>query len=210
MLDLTMEAFKLAFKYRNPVIVAGDGYLGQMSGKVRLPEKMVRPGLPDWAVWGDAAHRRNLICSIKLAEKDLEEHNERISEKYELMMRQEQRAATFRCDDASILVLACNTPARMAKGAVENLRRQGVDAGLYRPVTLWPFPIDQLRPHLDHATELLVVEASNGQLEDELRLALSHAEVNSVRIHHLRRMGGVLPTEGEIVEKVLAIKEESR
>jgi pyruvate/2-oxoacid:ferredoxin oxidoreductase alpha subunit/NAD-dependent dihydropyrimidine dehydrogenase PreA subunit len=207
MLDLTIDAFRLAFEYRNPVFVVADGYLGQMTGKVRLPDTMVRPGLPGWAVWGDASHRHNLINSIYLAEPDLEAHNERLLAKYERIGEREQRAKTFRADDASILLLACNTPARMAKGAVETLRKLGVPAGLFHPVTLWPFPIRELMPLLEHVTDLVVVEASAGQLEDELRLALSHAGARPVPIHSVRRMGGMLPQQTEIVHAVRAIGE---
>ena len=123
------------------------------------------------------------------------------------MIQEEQRADTFRAEDAKILIISCNTPARMAKGAVEKLRREGMEVGLFHPVTLWPFPIEHLLPLLDHVTDLLVVEASAGQLEDELRLALSHADVHGVRIHHLRHMGGVLPQEPEVVERVRRIEE---
>jgi pyruvate/2-oxoacid:ferredoxin oxidoreductase alpha subunit/NAD-dependent dihydropyrimidine dehydrogenase PreA subunit len=239
MLTQTMLAFQLAFKYRNPVVVLADGYLGQMTGRVALPDEMIRPGMPDWAVAGDAAHRSNLICSIYLAEQDLEAHNEHLREKYRRMIANEQRANLFHADDADILLVACNTPARMAKGAVERLRREGVKAGLFIPVTLWPFPIEKLRPLLGHVQQILVIEASDGQLEDEMRLALSHeasrrmqgrtagdaAHRESLRgdapasgngagihpaIHNLRHMGGVLPQEGEIVRKVRSMLEVSR
>jgi pyruvate/2-oxoacid:ferredoxin oxidoreductase alpha subunit/NAD-dependent dihydropyrimidine dehydrogenase PreA subunit len=204
MLDLTMLAFDLAFEYRNPVIVLADGYLGQMTGKVSLPGGMVKPGLPGWAVYGDQAHRGNLISSIYLSEVDLEAHNLRLSAKYARMAEHEQRADLYRCDDAEVLLLACNTPARMAKGAVEALRRQGVAAGLFRPLTLWPFPIRQLSPLLEKARRLIVVEASEGQLEDELRLALSHAGLASARpIENIRHGGGILPQTNEIVERVM-------
>jgi pyruvate/2-oxoacid:ferredoxin oxidoreductase alpha subunit len=103
-----------------------------------------------------------------------------------------------------VLLLACNTPSRMAKGAVEELRRQGVAAGLFRPLTLGPFPIQLLGPLLARARRLIVVEASDGQLEDELRLALSHAGVRPVpTIENVRRSGGSLPQPAEIVQKVL-------
>jgi pyruvate/2-oxoacid:ferredoxin oxidoreductase alpha subunit/NAD-dependent dihydropyrimidine dehydrogenase PreA subunit len=202
MLDLTMLAFDLAFAYRNPVVVLADGYLGQMTGKVRLPTHMVKPGLPGWAVWGDQAHRGNLISSIYLSEADLEAHNQRLSDKYRRMAEREQRADLYRCDDAEVLLLACNTPARMAKGAVEALRAQGVAAGLFRPLTLWPFPIRPLHPLLAKARRLIVVEASDGQLEDELRLALSHAGGGAPAIEHIRHAGGILPQASEIVERV--------
>ena len=92
MLDVTMLAFDLAFAYRHPVVILGDGYLGQMTGKVELPKTFVKPGLPAWSVWGDAPHRGNLNCSIFLSEPDLEAHNEHLNRKYDAMRRDEARA----------------------------------------------------------------------------------------------------------------------
>ena len=207
MLDLTMLAFELTFKYRNPVIVVGDGYMGQMTGKVKLPNTMRKPGIPDWAVYGDAMHRSNVITSIMLIEADLEKHNEMINRKYREMSLNEQRADLFNCEDASTLVIAANTPARMAKGAVEELRNKGMRVGLFRPITLWPFPIDLLRPLLDHISQIIVVEAGNGQLEDELRLSLSQNNLAFKNIDHVRHFGGVLPQKDEIVQKILSMEE---
>ena len=206
MLDLTMVAFELSFKYRNPVVLCSDGYLGQITGRVTLPRTMVKPGLPAWAVYGDRMHRGNLICSIVLIEPDLEKHNAHLNEKYAAMEANEQRYDEFRCEDAEWVVVACNTPARMAKGAVRQLRDEGVKAGLFRPVTVWPFPIDALLPVLERAKGVIVAEAGPGQIEDELRLALSHAGVHDpAPIGHVRRAGGVLPQQQEIVEGVRAI-----
>ena len=103
--------------------------------------------------------------------------------------------------------MACNTPAQMAKGAVKELRDQGLRVGLFRPITVWPFPIDALRGAIGGARRLVVVEASEGQLEDELRLALSHADVHAPPITHVRRQGGVLPSQAEVVEHVLGLEE---
>jgi 2-oxoisovalerate ferredoxin oxidoreductase alpha subunit len=203
MLDMTMRAFDLSFQYRNPVIILGDGYLGQMTGRVVLPREMVKPGIPRWAVWGDEMHRRNLTSSILLDESDLEAHNVHLNAKYDAM-RAEATADCYMCDDAETVLVACNTPARMAKGAVQELRHIGMKAGLFRPQTLWPFPIDALLPLLARAQRLVMVEASPGQLEDELRLALSHAGVAPPRIDAVRRMGGHLPQQHEIVAGVLA------
>ncbi|NHZ73682.1 MAG: 3-methyl-2-oxobutanoate dehydrogenase subunit VorB [Nitrospirae bacterium] len=207
MLEMAMLAFELAFKYRNPVVIAGDGYLGQMTGRVTLPDTMTKPGLPEWAVWGDEMHRGNLINSIFLAEPDLEAHNIHLNEKYERMKAEEQRADLFQCDDADWLIVACNTPARMAKGAVQQLRQEGIKAGLFRPITLWPFPIDALAGVIDHVEGLLVVEGSNGQLEDELRLAMSHAGLRHPRIENVRHFGGILPSMHEIVDKLTSLSE---
>jgi 2-oxoisovalerate ferredoxin oxidoreductase alpha subunit len=206
MLDLTMRAFEITFRYRNPVVILGDGYLGQVTGTVRLPQAAVKPGLPSWAVWGDRAHRRNLICSIFLSEPDLEAHNTHLNAKYAAMTASEQRADLFETDDAEILLVACNTPGRMAKGAVRDLRAHGIKAGLFRPITLWPFPIDALRPLLGRVRRIVVVEASNGQLEDELRLAISYSGVERPpSIDHVRRFGGILPQQKEIVDRVMSV-----
>ncbi len=206
MLDLTMLAFELSFRYRSPVVVLADGHLGQMTGKVTLPQELVRPGLPGWAVSGDAAHRRNVISSILLRETDQELHNLRLVEKYARIAEAEQRADLFCCDDADVLLVACTTPARTAKRAVRALRAGGIAAGLFRPQTLWPFPIRPLLPLLERVRRVMVVEASDGQLEDELRLALSHAGVPpTFEIQHVRRMGGILPSQREIVDAVRGV-----
>ncbi|HTX01556.1 MAG TPA: 3-methyl-2-oxobutanoate dehydrogenase subunit VorB, partial [Acidimicrobiales bacterium] len=210
MLDLTMLAFDLAFTYRNPVVVAADGYLGQMAGKVRLPAHAVVPGLPAWAVSGDAAHRANLITSIELSEPELEAHNLHLQDKYLRIAAAEQRAELHCCEDAEVLLVACNTPARLARGAVAELRAAGVAVGLLRPVTVWPFPIEALQAALAGVRRLVVVEASSGQLEDELRLASSHAELDCPPITHVRRMGGVLPSQQEIVDHVRSLPLSSR
>jgi pyruvate/2-oxoacid:ferredoxin oxidoreductase alpha subunit len=204
MLDFTMLAFELSFRYRNPVVVLADGYLGQMTGRVVLPDRMVRPGLPAWSVPGDAAHRRNVVTSILLDPTDFEVHDRALVEKYRRMTAAEQRAAPLLCEDAEVILIACNTPAQIAKGAVRALRAGGVRAGLFRPQTVWPFPVEALLPLLDRARRLVVVEASDGQLEDELRLALSHAKAPAVEISHVRRLGGILPSQREIVEAARA------
>ena len=208
MLDLTRLAFDLAFQYRNPVIIAADGYLGQMTGRVKLPSTMTRPGIPTWAVHGDRMHRGNVITSIYIVETDLEQHNLRLNEKYRRIQEQEQRADRFRCDDADWLIVACNTPAQMVKGAIQELRGRGIKVGLFRPITLWPFPINDLLGVLPRAKGLIIVEAGNGQLEDEVRLALSHADVRDAPpFERVRRYGGILPEQREIVDKLTALAE---
>jgi pyruvate/2-oxoacid:ferredoxin oxidoreductase alpha subunit/NAD-dependent dihydropyrimidine dehydrogenase PreA subunit len=208
MLDVAMDAFALSFKYRNPVVILGDGYLGQMTGKVSLPDHAVKPGLPAWAVYGDEEHRANLICSIILVEADLEEHNRKLNAKYDRMRRSEQRSERYLCDDAEVVVVACNTPARMAKGAVQSLRGRGIKAGLFRPITLWPFPIDALAEVLPGARAIVFVEASAGQLEDELRLAVSHRGLEMPPVvGRVQRYGGILPQLDEIVTAVSSLSQ---
>ncbi|MBI5835996.1 MAG: 4Fe-4S binding protein [Candidatus Eisenbacteria bacterium] len=206
MLDCAILAFELTFKYRNPVLILADGYLGQITGKVQLPGYMLKPGLPRWAVYGDREHRGNLINSIHLQETDLEAHNARLEAKYR-SMESEARAESFMTDDAEVLLVACNTPARAAKGAVKSLRDQGVKAGLWRPITIWPFPVRQLRPLLPRTKQLVVVEANaGGQILDELRLNMSKAGVEKLPpVTSVRRFGGVLPQQAEIVDHVKSI-----
>ncbi len=206
MLDLTILAFELSFKYRNPVIILADGYLGQMTGKVQLPTEMIKPGIPSWAVYGDRNHRRNLISSIQLMEADLEKFNNFLHEKYK-SMEVEARSESFMADDAEVLLVACNTPARAAKGAVQNLRDMGIKAGLFRPITIWPFPSKQLMAHLPHVKRIVTVEANvSGQIENELRLSMSHAGVEKLPpITHVRRSGGLLPQQVDVVEHVKSI-----
>jgi len=206
MLDLTILAFELSFKYRNPVIILADGYLGQMTGKVQLPAEMTKPGIPTWAVYGDRNHRRNLISSIQLMEADLEKFNSYLHDKYK-SMEVEARSESFMTDDAEVLLVACNTPARAAKGAVQNLRDMGIKAGLFRPITIWPFPYKHLMAHLPHVKHIVTVEANaGGQIENELRLSMSLAGVEKLPpITHVRRFGGLLPQQDEVVEHVKSL-----
>jgi len=206
MLDLTMLAFELSFKYRNPVVILADGYLGQMTGKVNLPAEMIKPGIPTWAVYGDRNHRKNLIASIQLQEADLEKFNHHLNDKYKAM-EAEARAESFMTDDAEVLLVACNTPARAAKGAVQNLRDMGIKAGLFRPITIWPFPVKQLMAHLPQIQRIVMVEANaGGQIENELRLSLNLAGVEKLPpITHVRRFGGLLPQQNEVVDHVKSI-----
>jgi 2-oxoisovalerate ferredoxin oxidoreductase alpha subunit len=204
MLELTILAFDRAFAHRNPVIVLADGYLAQMTGRVTLPGTMTAPGVPGWAVTGEATHRRNLVSSIFLSEAELEAATRRLVGKYDRISDVEQRAELYCCSDAEVVLVACNTPARMAKGAVRDLRRRGIKAGLFRPITLWPFPVRALARALTGARRLIVVEASPGQLEDEMRLAMSHAGLRwTAPIENVQRYGGALPSHQEIVERVL-------
>jgi 2-oxoisovalerate ferredoxin oxidoreductase alpha subunit len=206
MLDYTILAFELTLKYRNPVVILADGYLGQMTGKVQLPDHVVKPGIPRWAVYGDRNHRGNLISSIDLQEIDLEKFNQHLEDKYQ-SMKVEARAESYMTEDAEVVLVAANTPARAAKGAMKSLRDLGIKAGLFRPITIWPFPVEQLRPLLSGTRRIVVVEANaGGQIEDELRLNMSKAGVEKLPpMTHVRRFGGMLPQQSEIVDHVKSI-----
>jgi len=121
------------------------------------------------------------------------------------MQAEQQRAGLDRCDDAEVLLVAAGTPARAAQGAVDELRARGIKAGLFRPQSLWPFPIDALRGLVPKVERLVMVEASNGQIEDEMRLALSHAGIAPPPMERVQRYGGILPQVNEIVSAVRAV-----
>ena len=209
MLDLTMLAFELSFAYRNPVVILGDGYLGQMTGKVELPKQPREAGPPVvGGVRATPAHRGNLDL-LDLPGRGRPRGAQRASQR-EVRAHRRTRAARRRVSGATTRT-SSSSPAtprrRWPKARSRELRARGVRAGLFRPVTLWPFPIDALRPIAGHTRRFVVVEASAGQLEDELRLALSHGAVGQgIVIDSVRRMGGMLPGQREIVERVLALE----
>jgi pyruvate/2-oxoacid:ferredoxin oxidoreductase alpha subunit len=121
-------------------------------------------------------------------------------------MKIDAKADKFMTDDAEILLVACNTPARISKGAVQDLRDVGIKAGLFRPITVWPFPVEQIKTVLPQIKHLVVVEASAGQLENELRLELSRAGIEKLpKMSHVRRMGGILPQQTDVVAHVKSI-----
>ncbi|MDD5698139.1 MAG: 3-methyl-2-oxobutanoate dehydrogenase subunit VorB [Victivallaceae bacterium] len=199
MCDLTVLAFDLADKYRIPVYVLADGIIGQMMESLILPEPVaVKRDIPDWAL-EPGKDRRNLVTSIFLKYDRLEEVNRALQQKYHLISEQEQRVEEYLTEDAEMIFVAYGICARLAHSAVEALRDQGVKAGLIRPLTLFPFPTAALNRAKAHARLFLSVELSNGQMIDDLRLALECA----VPVKLINRMGGNIPTIDELVEKGL-------
>ena len=189
MCDLTISAFDLAFRYRGPVIVLADAVLGQMMESLRLPEKVAeRPDTGTWAVHGDAATRRNLITSIYLEPDRHEQHNLVLQRKYE-SWKGEARAESYLTSDAEIVLTGYGSSARIARSAVDQLRAEGIRAGLFRPITLSPFPVKEMNAAMSDR-KVISVEMSNGQYRDDVLLHLdrrSKAEVGLVN-----RMGGNL------------------
>ena len=196
--DLTQEAFDLADCYRNPVVVLADGMIGQMMEPIQwhpvpkreLPEKT-------WAASGrrGRAHN-NFITSLLMDAQDCENHNLAIQAKYDRIQAQEIRWQEKYTEDCEILLVAYGTPARIAMTAVEQLRAQGIAAGLFRPITLWPFPNVPLA-HLanqDRVKAILTVEMSLGQMVEDVRLAVDGKKP----VHFLGRSGGQTPTVAEI------------
>ncbi len=198
MCDFTMLAFDLADKYRNPACVLADGTIGQMMEPVTLPEPRIPAGEPEWAVRGDAETRNNLISSIHLDHHELENHIRRLKKKYDEIELHEVRSATYKTEDADVILVAYGIVARLVQNVVDQARARGIRAGLLRPITLWPFPSDAIAELAEKARFLLAVELSTGQMVEDVRLAAA----GIAPVHFYGRSGGVLPEVGEILERI--------
>ncbi len=194
--SLTMDAFDLADKYRNPVMVLGDGYMGQMMEPVEFKKK-APPKLPpkDWALKGAKGRSPNLVKSLYLDPVVLEKHNLEINLNIQEMVKNEVRVETYRTNDAEVIIAAYGTVARIAKTAIKVLREKGVKAGMIRPITVFPFPYDVFEKMTERTSKFLVVEMSLGQMVEDVRLALC----GKAQIRFYGRTGGMVPSYDEIV-----------
>jgi pyruvate/2-oxoacid:ferredoxin oxidoreductase alpha subunit len=204
MCDFTIKAFEMADRYRNPAIVLADAFTGQMMEPVEFPDRGVCPPRPDWALRGDAATRGNLITSIHMDPERLEEHNRRLMAKYARMAAALPEWHTYRLADAEVALVGYGIIGRVLRSVVDLAREQGIKAGLVRPATLWPFPTEFIARETDHVKRFLVVELSNGQMIDDVRLAL-----NGTRpVGFYGRHGGMVPSPTEILEVLTGAREE--
>ncbi|HEY3837343.1 MAG TPA: 3-methyl-2-oxobutanoate dehydrogenase subunit VorB [Bryobacteraceae bacterium] len=195
MCDLTALAFDLADRYRNPVVLMADGYIGQMMEPVEFPEKAVHPQTPAWAVTGTRETRGNLINSLHLEQDLLEGHNRALEAKYREVERNEVRAEHDHTEDAEIVLVGYGIVARILKAVTRQARAEGLSVGLLRPITLYPFPVTDLQRLARHARLFLVVEMSNGQMVDDVRLS-----IGGVRpVEFYGRMGGNAPSAEEVM-----------
>jgi 2-oxoisovalerate ferredoxin oxidoreductase alpha subunit len=210
MADFTSLAFDLADAYRNPVVVLADAYIGQIMEPVQFAAPRPVPsgpeGAPEWAVTGTAQTRRNLLTSIYLEPDLLERHILKLEAKYRLAERTEARAELYRTDDAEVILVGYGFVGRVLKAVVELARARGIPLGLVRPMTLYPFPEAAIRDLSRRARGFAVVELSNGQLRDDVRLALE----GRAPVEFFNRMGGNVPTAEEVlafVQRKFALEE---
>lgn len=204
--DLVQDAFDLADFYRNPVLILGDGLIGQMMEPVEFAEdrQPIRELPPkDWAATGnDGSKPRSVINSLFLDPEALEQHNFHLERKYKRMERDEVRFETYGEEgEADVLIVAYGTVARVCSSALEELAENGIKAAMVRPVSLFPFPYQAVRDAAAKAKTVLVVELSMGQMIEDVRLALE----GSKPIHFLNRAGGMLVSPDEVVDKITAI-----
>jgi len=199
MADLTVLAFELADKYRNPVILLADGFIGQMMEPVELEyREAVIPDKP-WAVQGTPATQKNLVSSIFLEPDQLEAHQRKLEAKYRRASEVEARCELYDAADADVLLAGYGITSRVLRSAVEEGRKQGLHVGLFRPISLWPFPTEALQRAAARAHKVLVVELSNGQMVEDVRLALQ----GKVPVEFYGRTGGNVPSVEEILAEIL-------
>ena len=202
MCDLTMLAFDLAFKWRTPTYVLADGVMGQLMESFTFPEKAVQPTIDtSWAVAGTPETRKNLVTSIFLDFQQLETFNNRLQEKYAKIAEAETRCQQTATDDADIVLVAYGISSRIAKTAMDTARKEGIKVGLFRPITLSPFPKKQLKALADKGASFISVEMSNGQMADDVRLAISCSRP----VELVSRLGGNLITLDQVMDKIHAL-----
>ena len=198
MADLTALAFDLADRYRNPVVILADGFIGQMMEPVEFPQIARAPHLPEWAVAGTAASRGNLITSLHLDCDELEKHVRALESKYKIAEQSEARAEEWFAEGAEIVLVGYGIVGRILKAVTTEARAEGLNVGLLRPVTLYPFPTVQFQRLARDTRAFVVVEMSNGQLLEDVKLALNGARP----VEFLNRMGGNVPSHEAVLEFV--------
>ena len=202
MADYTVKAFEIADRYRVVCMILGDGYLGQMSEPCVLPDYVTEFPAKPWALTGRTPDRdNNIALSLRLNgdDYDLNKHTKELFENYEKIQENETISESFMCNDADVVLTAYGTAARVCKKAVKMLREQGVKAGLFRPVTLWPFPQKELEAACAKAKKILTVEMSMGQMVQDVKLYSGH-KVSDVDFYG--EPGGIIPKVDAIIEKV--------
>jgi pyruvate/2-oxoacid:ferredoxin oxidoreductase alpha subunit len=200
MAKLTMLAFELADRYRNPAVLLVDGFVGQMMEALDL--ELIETSLPEkpWAVKGTAETRGNFISSIHMTPDEMEAHVRHLEDKYKQCERDECRWESYRAEDAEVLVVGYGIVSRVLRSTVDLARQHGVKAGLFRPITLWPFPSQALVEAAKRVAMVMVVELSTGQMVEDVRLA-----VNGVKpVEFYGRVGGNVPSAEECEAELLA------
>ena len=200
MAELTMLAFELADRYRNPAVVVTDGFIGQMMEPLELEPRVLEAPDKPWAVRGTRDTRLNLITSIQLEPDVLEAHVRKLEAKYKQAEQREARHELYRAEDAEVLLVGYGIVSRVLRSTVDQARRQGLRAGLFRPITLWPFPAQALRDAARRCQSVLVVEMSTGQMVEDVRLTLD----GRVPVEFYSRVGGNVPLADEVLARLLA------
>jgi len=202
MVDLVQEAFDLADQYRNPVLILGDGMLGQMMEPVEFKEREVKSFDKSWASTGTKNHPgRNVINSLFLQPDKLEQHNYHLQAKYQAMAAEQVRYEAVDVENADIVVTAYGSTARIVKSAMDAGRKEGLRIGMIRPISLWPFPAEAYVEAAKTAKAFLTVEMSAGQMVEDVRLAVNGQKP----VHFYGRFGGMIPTPEDVLVEIKQI-----
>ncbi len=193
--------FSLAFKYRNPVVILADAFLGELKEDIVFPEIIPERYETPWATTGAKGKTRHLVLSLNLEFEDQNRHLEHLKSKYDDMDRFEPRAESYLLDDAKVVLVAYGIVSRICREVVNKLRVMGVKAGLFRPITLSPFPSKELGNLSNGQRKFLVAELNMGQMVYDVKLALRDSRV----VDSLNKFGGMLPKMSEIVREVLVL-----
>lgn len=205
MVDVIQEAFDVADQYRTPVMVMGDGMLGQMMEPVEFKESVSTRTLPEktWAADGRRGRgHHNVINSLFLKTEALEEHNRHLQRKYKAIKASEVRYEMVDTDDAELILVAYGTTARICKNVVKMAKQEGIRLGLIRPITIWPYPLEAFDKTIGNTEHgYLAVEMSEGQMVEDVRLSVEGRKP----VHFYGRSGGIVPTPEEILVKAKEI-----
>ena len=202
MADFVKLSFDLAFKYRNPALILSDGAIGQMMEKVYLPEQEKRltdeeisKKYGDWATIGKKADKeRNIITSLELQSERQEKHNIHLQAKYKKIEENETRFEKINCDNADYLLVAYGSSARICQKVIQLGKEEGINIGLVRPITLWPFPSKPIKELVKTVKGILTVEMSAGQMVEDVRLAVE----GKVKVEFFGRFGGMIPAPDNV------------
>jgi 2-oxoglutarate ferredoxin oxidoreductase subunit alpha len=198
MFDFTYKAFALADKYRNPVMILADGILGQMMEPLEIDDAMEIEGTvkKDWILTGAEGRSGKKVKSLLLQEGALEEFNIKLQEKYTRVAKNEVMVEAYKAEDAEMLFTAYGTSSRITRTCVDILRKKDIKAGMIRPMTLWPFPSEEIAKYAREKTVFFVVEMNAGQMVEDVRLSVE----DDNRVGFYGRMGGGVPTEEEVIK----------
>lgn len=201
--ELTVESFNIADKYRIITMIMGDGMLGQMMEAVEFKDtEEIYQDDKKWATTGTKMEREsNDVTSIYIQPEILEKHNLKLQAKYRQIEQKEVRVETYNCENADIIVTAYGTIARIIKNVIKSAEKEGIKVGLIRPVTLWPFPDEAFEQYAETPKAFLSVELSAGQMVEDVRLAVN----GKCPVHFYGRMGGMVPSQKEILNKIKEI-----
>ncbi len=202
--DLTIRAFDLAEKYRNPVMVLGDALLGQMKEPIILHSPKVRTFDKSWALTGAKGRNPRFLKSLYLNEGDLTEHNWKLFKKYQ-GMKSEIKYDTYQIEDADLIVVSFGSVARIIKSSIKMARDQGMKVGLFRPVTLYPYPEADLKNFSQKVNHFLVVELNTGQMVEDVKLSVD----KGARVDFYGRPPGSIPTPNELFEEIKKVYSEN-